>query len=147
MNIIESTDLLALAAKFKFGKNNFKISKNTIKLIQVLARDGSECQCCASPAVIASGSGKHRISVYTRNFQQKMTSDHNLLKSLGGNGDVPNTKALCRSCNMLRGNKFAEFKEFKEWYDSVLQEGKKPADEIKLIKSNFSYIVEPGKED
>ena len=121
-------------------KHDIIISSGSLAIINAMARDGNRCHCCGYKAVVASGTVKKRISVYTFDFSQKLTVEHDLLRSLGGTRDAVNVKAVCRRCNNLRGNKFAEFNEFKQWYSAIIESGLDPKEEMKKVQPNFSYI-------
>ena len=78
----------------------------------------NKCVCCEIPL---QGKGNHQS-----------TMDHILLRSLGGPTDMTNMNYMCRQCNSMRGNNFAEQEEFIQWYYSF----------EKMPARNFCYLHE-----
>lgn len=140
--------------KSKIKQPRFKIqfiatipaTKNFGKATQALVRSYQKtgkvaCACCGADNVYfkfykEKGRVIFRAFVKKGNHEELMTVDHDLLKSLGGDNNLSNYNPMCYSCNQLRGSLFAEFKEFKDWYDA------KQADEkVKLVEvANFCFI-------
>lgn len=83
------------------------------------------CSCCGIPRI----SPKYYLKPDGTKVQA--TVDHNLLASLGGTHLTDNLNNMCFDCNQLRGNLFAEFDQFIEWYWSDKELPK---------EKNFSYI-------
>lgn len=119
-------------------RKQYGFQNRAIKRITVAMRDGDNCHCC--------NSGIHFRLVPTDGivmFSDKgkpMTLDHDLLNSLDGSNDISNHHLLCYECNQIRGNRFAEYSEFKSWYNSCIIKNLDPVDEIKKVKKNFSYL-------
>lgn len=86
------------------------------------------CVCCG-----ARQSTNIKYFILSSGRRSRVTRDHILLKSLGGASDNTNLNYMCHHCNQLRGNLFAEQKEFMDWFKSG-----EPLPE----KKNFSYIHE-----
>lgn len=124
-------------------KHYFEYLTKRSKVIgSAMKRDGFACACCGASDV------KYMLTKKQNNYSfipvvrkmvngkpraVRMTMDHNLLDSLGGRYDVKNTKALCIDCNAQRGNLFAEFNEFKYWYDTTEDKSVEPV-------TNFCYV-------
>lgn len=131
--------------KHKFVINHINLaSKNSKVLIKCFERDGLKCQCCGYDNIyytfydVTDGDSKQVEPVIFRDGKkQRITRDHNLLKSLKGSDDVSNITALCCDCNNLRANDFAEYKEFKDYYDLCMEEY---GTYIKPSFPNYSHI-------
>lgn len=112
----------------KINHNGDNFSQSTLKLLKVFKRDGLKCDCCGGNDIkfkLHKNSQKIQFKAYLRKMNRAgtyilvpMTLDHDVLDSLCGSNDVSNMHALCSTCNALRGNRWAEYKEFKDWYDS-----------------------------
>jgi|AGFT01.1.fsa_nt_gi hypothetical protein len=102
--------------------NNY--SKSVACLLKKYKETGSlKCSCCDSSEAyfvfhVQDGRATFRAMVDVNGKARSLTVDHDLLKSLGGTDSEANYNPLCYNCNQIRGSRFAEFKEFKEWYDS-----------------------------
>ncbi|AQW89048.1 putative HNH endonuclease [Erwinia phage pEa_SNUABM_50] len=96
----------------------------------VVAYRNTCCMCCGIPQV----SNQHFLKPNGKPVQ--VTSDHVLLKSLGGSAKAENLVVMCYDCNQLRANLFAELEQFIDWYWS----GKELPTE-----KNFSYIKDNPK--
>lgn len=82
-----------------------------------------KCVCCGNDNVYFKfhkdkGRVTFKAMVSTGKGEMMMTVDHNVLKTLGGSDSISNYNPMCYKCNQVRGSRFAEYKEFKEWYDS-----------------------------
>ena len=71
--------------------NGFIRKKNAVKLLNILKYGKLTCEICKEP--IRKGKKK------------KLTIDHKLPKSLGGNGDFENLQIAHARCNRKKGNK------------------------------------------
>lgn len=121
-------------------------SKNYGKTVHALMhhyRNHGElkCACCGGDNVYfrfhkEKGRVTFKAYISTNGTEQLMTVDHDMLKSLGGPDTVANYNPMCYRCNQIRGSRFAEFKEFKDWYDS-----KEVIDTVTgLPNANFCFI-------
>lgn len=119
-------------------RKTYGLQNRAVKRITLALRDGSNCHCC--------GVGIHfRLHptdgmVMYSDKGKPMTLDHDLLNSLEGSNAVDNQHLLCYQCNQMRGNRFAEYQEFKTWYDNCLTKKLNPFAEINKVKMNFCYV-------
>lgn len=120
-------------------RSTYKFSSGALKLIALAERDGLKCDCCNAGNITYKYDPELGMMMYAG--KHRMTMDHDLLNSLDGSNDVGNQHLLCYRCNQLRGNLFAEYKEFKDWYNHVVEQGKKPQNQINSVKRNFSYLA------
>lgn len=124
------------------GRRNYSGPVDT--MLAVYKKTGSlKCSCCNSSEAYfvlernkSTNTASFRAMVDTDRGPQALTVDHDLLKSLGGMDSGKNYNPMCYDCNQVRGNRFAEFKEFKEWYDA-----QETIDKVKgLPDPNFCYV-------
>lgn len=118
-------------------RSNFKIKSKTSKLIAIAMRDGACCDTCKKE-ISFKLCDDNALLMYAGDVP--MTMDHDLLKSLGGSDSIINQHLLCKDCNKLRDNKFANYDEFKYWYDTQLANKLNPKTTIKYIFKNYSYV-------
>lgn len=85
-----------------------------------------KCVCCG-----AKRHDRHNF-VLEDGSLSRITKDHIVLHSLCGNDKTSNLSVMCERCNSLRSDKFAEQKEFIDWFHSENRNEKPPR--------NFSYI-------
>lgn len=119
-------------------RKQYGFQNRVIKRITVAMRDGPKCHCC-SLGIHFRLEPKDGMVMYS-NKDKPMTLDHDLLNSLEGSNDVSNQHLLCYQCNQMRGNRFAEYSEFKSWYDNCIKKNLNPFAEINKVKKNFSYL-------
>lgn len=131
--------------KGKFVLNNlqalrkqYKFNSGVLTLISVAIRDGLKCDTCQNDNIHFELHPEYGMAMYAGSV--RMTKDHDLLSSLEGSDGADNQHLLCESCNQLRGNRFAQYKEFKDWYNSVRSKGINPHIAIQKVKRNFSYM-------
>lgn len=127
--------------------SQMKISSGTLMLINIAKRDGLKCHCCGDDKLYFTiDPNKGLVLVSSQLYKKKpsvMTKDHNVLKSLYGADTIDNQHLLCERCNSTRGNLFAEYHEFKSWYDEQLSFGRNPYKAIQNLKQNFCYVDFP----
>lgn len=103
-------------------QNNY--SKPVACLLKKFKETGSlKCSCCDSSEAyfvfhVQDGRATFRAMVDVNGKPRQLTVDHDVLKSLGGVDGESNYNPLCYNCNQIRGSRFAEFKEFQDWYKS-----------------------------
>lgn len=119
-------------------RKTYKFKSGVLTLISVANRDGLKCDTCQNDKIHFELHPEYGMAMYAGTV--RMTKDHDLLNSLEGSDGVHNQHLLCETCNTLRGNRFAEYKEFKDWYNSVLEKGLNPNTVINKVKRNFSYM-------
>ena len=119
-------------------RKQYKFNSGVLTLIHVARRDGLKCDTCQKNHIHFELHPQFGMTMLMGKI--RMTKDHDLLNSLDGSDDADNQHLLCEKCNSLRGSLFAQYKEFKDWYDSVLAKGLNPEKEINKITRNFSYI-------
>lgn len=124
-NVIKKYDLVKfnnVRFKHAFAIKNLKLLNDTTKsVINCFSRDGVRCKCCGNTNIfyVIRDDGKKLNAVIEKDGKiLRITRDHNILKTLGGSNSNSNMNALCEYCNKLRGSDFAEYQEFKEYYDS-----------------------------
>ncbi|SOK59332.1 hypothetical protein [Yersinia phage fHe-Yen9-03] len=112
---------------FDTNVNGVKMSKNVQKVVAVMKRDGVKCHCCENESVFFEIIDKNQMAAFIDKNGKKirLTLDHDKLDSLGGQNIIKNFHVLCEECNMIRGDSFAEYGAFKEWYDEKKKSGKK----------------------
>lgn len=115
----------------------YKFKSGVLTLISVAERDGLKCDTCQNEDIHFELHPEHGMIMLKGKV--RMTKDHDLLNSLEGSDGIDNQHLLCETCNLMRGNRFAEYKEFKDWYNSVLASGANPKTEIRKVQRNFSY--------
>lgn len=124
-----------LSANKNFGKTVHSLIQNYRKTGEL------KCACCGADNVyfkFNKEKGRVIFKAYIKksNKEQLMTVDHDVLKALGGQNNISNYNPMCYDCNALRGSRFAEFKEFKDWYDA-----KKAGINVSEAEhSNFCFI-------
>ncbi|AFC21980.1 HNH endonuclease [Cronobacter phage vB_CsaM_GAP32] len=118
-------------------RKNYKFNSGVLALIEVAKRDGLKCDTCGNCDIHFKLIPESGMAMFMGKV--RMTRDHDLLNSLNGSDDVDNQHLLCEDCNQLRGNRFAQYKEFKDWYESVIAEGKDPKKVVNKLNRNFSY--------
>lgn len=105
-------------------------SKTSI-IMELFKRDGERCHCCEVGGVFyktdhaktaAHSTNLPKAYISKNGKDVLLTVDHDILKSLEGKDHIDNYHVLCESCNLLRGNSFAEYSEFKEFYDKKKHE-------------------------
>ncbi len=119
-------------------RKTYKFKSGVLTLISVENIDGLICDTCQNDKIHFELHPESGMAMYAGSV--RMTKDHDLLNSLEGSDGVDNQHLLCETCNTLRGNRFAEYKEFKDWYDSVKSKGINPQIAIHKVKRNFSYM-------
>lgn len=136
----------------------YGMSSNSKKLVTVLKRDGIKCHCCGQTNIYYRINEHKVLEAYIHKDNAKdeirLTVDHDYLASLGGINHADNYHALCSKCNMLREDRFAEYPEFKAWYDNRRNSGKVvnkaahrnfcPIDFNVAIKESKNHMVFPN---
>lgn len=136
----------------------YGMSSNSKKLVTVLKRDGIKCHCCGQTNIYYRINENKVLEAYIHKENAKdemrLTVDHDYLASLGGINHADNYHALCYKCNTLREDRFAEYPEFKEWYDNRRSNGKVvnkashrnycPVDFKEAIKEAKNHMVFPN---
>jgi hypothetical protein len=121
-----------------------KINSTNLMLINIAKRDGLKCDCCGEDRLhfIIGESGSLRLvsDQMFRGRPMAMTLDHDTLKSLAGSNEEENQHLLCERCNTARGNSFAEYQEFKQWFTKTKLLGKNPYNAATKLVNNFCYI-------
>lgn len=119
-------------------RKHYPFKSCTIRAINIAKRDGLKCHCCGSEGVFKLHD-MYGMIMFAGNGR-RMTVDHNLLNSLEGSNMLHNLHLLCEKCNLMRSNLFAEYAEFKYWYDRCLLNNLNPNAEINKVKRNFTYL-------
>lgn len=136
----------------------YGMSSNSKKLVTVLKRDGIKCHCCGQTNIYYRINEHKVLEAYIHKDNAKdeirLTVDHDYLASLGGINHADNYHALCEKCNTLREDRFAEYPEFKSWYDNRRSGGKVvnkaahrnfcPIDFNVAIKEDKNHMVFPN---
>lgn len=116
-------------------KKIFNVNKKQTLLINLAKRDGLKCDCCSDDNISFIIQNNNLTMITNKRKQNNlMTADHDLLKSLGGSNNINNQHLLCSKCNTLRGDNFAEYKEFKQYYIN------NKIEKTKQITKNFCYL-------
>jgi hypothetical protein len=150
MNIL-ATRLNNLKVKAQYVLDNteevrkhIKITSGTLMLINLAKRDGLKCDCCGDDSLyfmVHPENGLVLVSSHKHKKRQKsMTMDHDILKSLDGTNQIDNQHLLCERCNIARGNAFAEYSEFKQWFKEQVSLGRNPYNYASSLVQNFCYI-------
>lgn len=124
---------------------NDRTSFSTVanEVVKLMLRDEQKCACCGADNIYFHLSKHKKLSARFRidGKYVKATRDHYILKTLKGSNHLNNMTLLCETCNLLRDSYFAEYKEFKDYYDECMKvHGKYITPEA----ANYCYI-EPLK--
>ncbi len=125
-------------------RSQIKITSGNLMLINIAKRDGLKCDCCGDDKLYFTIHEQHGLVLVSSQLYKKkptaMTMDHDTLKSLAGLDTLENQHLLCERCNSARGNLFAEYAEFKSWFDEQLAFGRNPYNAARSLVQNFCYI-------
>lgn len=120
----------------KFLKDNDIQHTGSINsVLSLMKRDGAKCDCCNKEMFFSVVESEGKKWLHGMVEGSRITLDHNMLKSLEGGDTVDNLHLLCNSCNQLRGNHFAEYNEFKEWFKST------PNPSVKTLPPTRNYCI------
>jgi len=125
-------------------RSQIKISSGNLMLINIAKRDGLKCDCCGDDKLYFTIHPQNGLVLVSSQLYKKkptaMTMDHDILKSLAGADTIDNQHLLCERCNSARGNLFAEYSEFKSWFDEQISFGRNPYNAARTLVQNFCYL-------
>lgn len=125
-------------------RKQIKITSGNLMLINLAKRDGLKCDCCGDDKLFFTVHPENGLVLVSNQIFKKrpmaMTMDHDTLKSLSGADTIENQHLLCERCNTARGNSFAEYAEFKDWFKEQQSFGRNPYNAATSLVQNFCYM-------